>query len=131
MTSSLLKPCFQFHSSLAIQTFLSNSKIVDKIDKNGDGEVTEEELKEWIQYVQRRYIITDTERMWKDHEPESDDTLTWQNYQKRTFGYTDGEQRIVNYSMGLTAVKYAESKNHFQQCLNASLIKFWIYRLWK
>ncbi|GFR92887.1 calumenin [Elysia marginata] len=64
-------------------------KIVDKIDKNGDGEVTEEELKEWIQYVQRRYIVTDTERMWKDHEPESDDTLTWKAYQKRTFGYTD------------------------------------------
>ncbi|RUS89550.1 hypothetical protein EGW08_002668 [Elysia chlorotica] len=64
-------------------------KIVDKIDKNGDGEVTEEELKEWIQYVQRRYIITDTERMWKDHEPETDDTLTWQAYQKRTFGYSD------------------------------------------
>jgi len=63
--------------------------IVDKIDKDGDGEVTEQELKDWIQYVQRRYIVTDTDRMWKDHEPEADGSLTWSGYQKRTFGYED------------------------------------------
>ncbi|XP_005110307.1 calumenin isoform X1 [Aplysia californica] len=63
--------------------------IVDKIDKNKDGVIVEQELKDWIQYVQRRYIVTDTERMWKDHEPEYDDTLNWESYQKRTFGYSD------------------------------------------
>nr|KAG5695437.1 hypothetical protein BaRGS_033562 [Batillaria attramentaria] len=63
--------------------------IVDKIDKNGDGSVTEEELKEWIQYVQRHYIITDTDRMWKDHQPDDDNVLSWKSYQKRTFGYED------------------------------------------
>jgi len=63
--------------------------IVDKIDKDGDGEVTEQEMKDWIQYVQRRYIVTDTDRMWKDHEPEADGSLTWSGYQKRTFGYVD------------------------------------------
>ena len=63
---------------------------MDKIDKDKDGEVTEAELKEWIQYVQRRYIVTDTDRMWKDHEPDSEGTLTWEGYQKRTFGYSDG-----------------------------------------
>ncbi|KAK6973370.1 calumenin [Biomphalaria glabrata] len=65
------------------------SIIVDKIDKDRDGEVTEAELKEWIQYVQRRYIVTDTDRMWKDHEPDAENTLTWESYQKRTFGYSD------------------------------------------
>ncbi|CAL1541320.1 unnamed protein product [Lymnaea stagnalis] len=63
--------------------------IVDKIDKNKDGEVTEAELKEWIQYVQRRYIVTDTDRMWRDHEPDEENTLSWESYQKRTFGYSD------------------------------------------
>jgi len=63
--------------------------IVDKIDKNGDGDVTEQELKEWIQYVQRRYIVTDTDRMWKDHEADDEEPLTWEGYQKRTFGYSD------------------------------------------
>ncbi|XP_067654340.1 calumenin-B-like isoform X4 [Haliotis asinina] len=63
--------------------------IVDKIDKDGNGFVTEEELKEWIQYVQKRYIVTDTDRMWKDHEPDTDDKLLWTSYKKRTYGYPD------------------------------------------
>lgn len=63
--------------------------IVVKIDKDGDGEVTEEELQEWIQHVQKRYIINDTDRMWKDHQPDEDNILSWDSYQKRTFGYAD------------------------------------------
>ncbi|KAK7098369.1 hypothetical protein V1264_002683 [Littorina saxatilis] len=63
--------------------------IVRKIDKDGDGYVSEDELKDWIQYVQKRYIINDTDRMWKDHQPDEDNMLTWPAYQKRTFGYED------------------------------------------
>ncbi|XP_021377539.1 calumenin-B-like isoform X2 [Mizuhopecten yessoensis] len=63
-------------------------QIVDKIDKDKDGKVTEEELKNWIQYIQRRYIVTDTERMWKDHDLEGD-ALHWNSYMKRTYGYED------------------------------------------
>ncbi|XP_076472167.1 calumenin-like isoform X2 [Babylonia areolata] len=63
--------------------------IIRKIDKNNDGYVTEDELQEWIQYVQKRYIINDTDRMWKDHHPDEDNTLSWPSYQKRTFGYDD------------------------------------------
>ncbi|KAL5007837.1 hypothetical protein ScPMuIL_016643 [Solemya velum] len=65
------------------------SLIVDKIDKDRDGYVTEEELIDWIQYVQKRYVITDTERMWKDHDVDDDSTLKWEPYQKRTYGYED------------------------------------------
>ena len=64
--------------------------IVDKIDKDGDGFVTEEELQNWIQYVQKKYVVEDTERMWKDHELE-DGALTWQSYRQRTYGYEYGE----------------------------------------
>lgn len=71
------------------------SIIVDKIDKDKDGEVTEPELKEWIQYVQRRYIVTDTDRMWKDHAPDEDNSLSWESYQKRTFGYSDGKLVLI------------------------------------
>ena len=67
------------------------SIIISKIDKDGNGFVTEDELKEWIQYVQKRYIINDTDRMWKDHQPDDDNVLSWHAYQKRTFGYEDGE----------------------------------------
>ncbi|XP_064599975.1 calumenin-like isoform X2 [Liolophura sinensis] len=62
--------------------------IVDKIDKDRDGYVTEKELQDWIHYVQRRYIVTDTERMWADHETEGD-KLTWDSYKKRTYGFLD------------------------------------------
>ncbi|XP_062592134.1 calumenin-B-like isoform X1 [Saccostrea cucullata] len=62
--------------------------IVGKIDKDGDGKITEQELKDWIQYVQKRYIITDTDRMWKDHDVEAD-KLSWASYKKRTYGSED------------------------------------------
>merc|ERR1719204_2515618 len=32
-----------------------------KMDKNGDGEITQEELTMWIHYVQTKYIYDDTE----------------------------------------------------------------------
>ncbi|XP_052798595.1 calumenin-like isoform X3 [Mya arenaria] len=60
--------------------------IVDKIDKDHDGFVSEEELQQWIQYVQKKYVIEDTERMWKDHDLE-EGTLTWKSYRQRTYGY--------------------------------------------
>lgn len=63
--------------------------IVGKIDKDGDGQVTEQELKDWIQYVQKRYIVTDTDRMWKDHDVQGD-KLLWSAYKKRTYGSDDG-----------------------------------------
>lgn len=63
--------------------------IVSKIDKDGDSLVTEQELKDWIRYVQTRYIVQDTDRMWKDHQPDEDNALSWKSYQKRTFGYDD------------------------------------------
>lgn len=64
--------------------------IVGKIDKDGDGQVTEQELKDWIQYVQKRYIVTDTDRMWKDHSIEGD-KLSWSAYKQRTYGSDDGK----------------------------------------
>ncbi len=59
--------------------------IYDKIDKDGDGFVTEEELQKWVTHVQNRYIMTDTEKQWKEHELEGD-TLTWTTYKTKTYG---------------------------------------------
>ena len=69
------------------------SIIFEKIDADKDGFVTEDELRTWIQRVQKLYIINDTERMWKDHQPNENGILTWGPYQKRTFGYEDGRRR--------------------------------------
>ena len=41
--------------------FLSR-KMFTKVDKDGDGLVTEEELIEWIQNTQNKYIMDDVEK---------------------------------------------------------------------
>uniref|UniRef100_A0A0B7A6Z7 Reticulocalbin-3 n=1 Tax=Arion vulgaris TaxID=1028688 RepID=A0A0B7A6Z7_9EUPU len=63
--------------------------IVQKIDTDKDGEVTHEEIKNWIQFIQRRYIISDTERIWLDHDVDDNNRLSWTNYMKRTYGYSE------------------------------------------
>ncbi|XP_023933064.1 calumenin-A-like [Lingula anatina] len=63
------------------------SKIIDKIDRNQDGQVSEEELKEWIQHVQKRYVYQDTERQWVQDQKVEGDKLTWEAYKDRTYGF--------------------------------------------
>ncbi|KAL3842539.1 hypothetical protein ACJMK2_020538 [Sinanodonta woodiana] len=70
--------------------------IVDKIDKDKDGFVTEEELKSWIEYVQKRYIVQDTERMWADHQI-TNNAMTWESYKNRTYGYADDDDFSSSY----------------------------------
>ncbi|XP_054153759.1 calumenin-like [Oppia nitens] len=67
------------------------AKIVDKIDKNSDGLVTTDELKEWIHYTQNKYIIDDVDRQWKSHTGDDDSMtqLLWIDYKNRTFGFLE------------------------------------------
>ncbi|XP_035227343.1 calumenin-A-like [Stegodyphus dumicola] len=64
-------------------------KIVDKIDADKDGFVSMQELKDWIQHTQRRYIIDDSERQWKNLNPNDEPEVTWKTYRKVTYGYTE------------------------------------------
>ncbi|KAH8379763.1 hypothetical protein KR009_006996 [Drosophila setifemur] len=63
--------------------------IVDRIDEDKDGLVTLAELKNWIAYTQRRYIEEDVGRVWKQHNPENNDTISWDAYRKATYGFMD------------------------------------------
>jgi len=68
-----------------------NSRIIfDKIDENGDEKVTEEELKKWIKYVQSRFLRTDTDTRWREHNPDETPTLTWTAYKLRVYAYIKG-----------------------------------------
>uniref|UniRef100_A0A8D8Y725 Reticulocalbin-3 n=1 Tax=Cacopsylla melanoneura TaxID=428564 RepID=A0A8D8Y725_9HEMI len=63
--------------------------IVDKIDKDKDGFVAKEELKDWIQYTQKRYIHNDVENQWRTHNPENKDKISWDEYKKMVYGFMD------------------------------------------
>lgn len=62
-------------------------KIVDRIDSDGDGLVTTEELKVWIKRVQKRYIYDNVAKVWKDYDRDKDERISWEEYKQATYGY--------------------------------------------
>jgi len=63
-----------------------------KMDKNGDGEITQEELTMWIHYVQTKYIYDDTERQWDENDKNGDGQITWEEYKEHTYGFLTEEE---------------------------------------
>ena len=48
-----------------ISRLFADSVIVDKIDANGDGEVSEQELIDWIKKAQNKYMEEEVQRQWE------------------------------------------------------------------
>ena len=80
--------------------FLNYRKIVDRIDNDGDGFVTTEELKTWIKRVQKRYIYDNVAKVWKDYDRDKDDKISWEEYKQATYGYYLGNPAEFNNSSG-------------------------------
>lgn len=72
--------------------FFYYRKIVDRIDSDGDGFVTTEELKTWIKRVQKRYIYDNVAKVWKDYDRDKDDKISWEEYKQATYGYYLGKR---------------------------------------
>ncbi|XP_058804085.1 calumenin [Phymastichus coffea] len=78
--------------------------IVDKIDKDKDGFVTQEELKDWIKHTQQRYIRDDVERQWRSHNPDDKEKISWDEYRRMIYGFLDDkdsetiDKKDENYS---------------------------------
>lgn len=66
--------------------------LVEKIDSNGDGKITEDELKSYVDHTQKRYIYEDVDRQWKDLNPDGKPSLSWGEYVNRTYGFDVGKQ---------------------------------------
>lgn len=77
-------------------------ELVDKIDVDGNGYVTYEELKNWIYKQQKSYIHDDVERQWKSHNPENKTLITWEDYKKATYGFMDDLEDKHKNPSGLT-----------------------------
>ncbi|XP_037111189.1 calumenin-B-like [Syngnathus acus] len=61
--------------------------LVERIDEDKDGFVTEEEMKKWIKHAQKRWIYEDVDRQWKTHDLDQDGKVSWEEYKNATYGY--------------------------------------------
>jgi hypothetical protein len=59
--------------------------LFDRIDKDHNGTVTQQELKDWIKSVQTRYITDDVERQWTQMNNDSNNEISWDEYDKTTY----------------------------------------------
>ena len=70
-----------------------NRVLVDKIDRDSDGKITEEELKFYIDHTQKRYIYEDVDRQWTELNPDNKPSILWGEYVNRTYGFDVGKSK--------------------------------------
>ncbi len=78
--------------------------IVDKIDKNRDHQVSQEELEDWVRHVAKRYVYDDVDSVWDYHDLNSDGYIDLEEYKNVSFGVIDGKSSIVTISKGQMAL---------------------------
>lgn len=64
--------------------------LVDRIDDDKDGFVTEAEMKSWIKHAQRRWVYEDVDRQFDTHDIDKDGLVSWEEYSNVTYGYIMG-----------------------------------------
>ncbi|XP_053275995.1 calumenin-A isoform X1 [Pleuronectes platessa] len=60
--------------------------LVDRIDVDKDDFISEDELKTWIQNVQRNYTNGQVEDRWSDFDTDEDGLISWDEYKNVTYG---------------------------------------------
>jgi len=63
------------------------SILVDRIDRDENGNITVEELKQWIDYTQKRYIADDVKKQWDTHNVDKTEEMTWETYKEAVYGF--------------------------------------------
>lgn len=79
--------------------------IVDKIDRDRDGYVTEKELEDWVRHVANRYIMDDVMRQWGHYDANEDGYVTWEEFRIATFGEHPDDDEVYDTHRGLTYKK--------------------------
>ncbi|XP_039648271.1 calumenin-A [Perca fluviatilis] len=73
--------------------------IVNKMDRNKDGFISEEELKDWIKSAQKKHIYDSVEHQWKDFDVNGDGLISWEEYKNVTYGsYLEDPQTDTEYN---------------------------------
>ena len=65
--------------------------IVDKIDTDRNGKVSDQELAEWVRKVSKRYVYDDVDRMWSYYDTDNDGFVNLDEH-KEIFGVVDGKR---------------------------------------
>eukprot|EP00075_Anas_platyrhynchos_P028424 XP_027317677.1 calumenin isoform X2 [Anas platyrhynchos] len=60
--------------------------IVDKIDTDKDGLVTEGELRAWLKRAQKKSVAEGVERQWQEFDLNQDGFISWDEYRNVTYG---------------------------------------------
>lgn len=63
--------------------------IVDQVDKDGDQNITEQELVDWIKFTQKRYIREDSKKQFLQHDTNKDGKIEWEEYKETTYGFME------------------------------------------
>ncbi|XP_068162443.1 calumenin-A isoform X2 [Antennarius striatus] len=75
------------------------SIIVDKIDADKDGFVSEAELRDWIKRAQMQHVYDSVEGQWKDFDLDGDGRVTWDEYKNVTYSsYLESPQTDGDYN---------------------------------
>ena len=97
-----------FYGKLHVFSFPCR-KIVDRIDKDNNGKVTQKELEDWIKFTAKRYVYEDVDRQWDQlkklenahmtleeryvdmKKADPNEAIGWELYKNLTYGYITGE----------------------------------------
>lgn len=74
--------------------------LYEKIDQDHDSLLTEDELTEWIQHVQMRYVQVDTNRQWTNYKVAENGTISWDLFKERTYGHLGDEKEEDHKNRG-------------------------------
>jgi len=66
--------------------------IAQKIDTDGNSEITEKELEDWIIKTQQRYIRDDTSKQFSIHDKDKNNEISWEEYKEVTYGFLEDDQ---------------------------------------
>ncbi|CAB3985126.1 calumenin-A-like [Paramuricea clavata] len=63
------------------------SEIVDKIDKDGNDNVTKTELRSWMEYIQLKYLRDEVDKRWSPIDTDGDGMISWDEFKERHYGH--------------------------------------------
>lgn len=73
------------------------AEICDKIDSDGSGLISLQELQKWIQKVQEREIQEDTESQWEEKRKDQDGHLSWESYKEDVYNFVEEDNDDGGY----------------------------------